>query len=153
MKTNPNFSEQEFDTELRELFKIQKQEQVSARFTENVMHQIRGEKLAVKYKPVISARTMFVIALFIGVLIVWAVLQPGNSTDGAWSLPSFSVSPYYDLLNNWQQGFFTFSLSGIFSNAIFLPLIGLLLALSIHYIFLAVLRNRAIKKVKELYCF
>ena len=90
MKTNPNFSEQEFDNELREFFKTQNQEKVSARFTENVMHQIREEKLAVKYKPVISARTMFFIALFIGVLIVWAILQPGNSDDGAWLLPSFS---------------------------------------------------------------
>ena len=153
MNTNPIFSDQEFDAELREFFKTQKQEKLTAAFTANVMDQIKEEKLSVKYTPVISARIFFVIALMIGILVVWVIMQPGTSPDGIWSLPAFSTSQYYDLLNNWQQGFFTFSLKWISSSAIFLPLGGLLLALSAHYIFLAVLKNRTIKKVEHLYCF
>ena len=153
MNTEPIFSDQEFDEELREFFQTQKQEKLTAAFTANVMEQVKAEDLSVKYTPVISSRTFFVIALLIGILVVWAIVQPGTSSDGIWSLPAFSASQYYDLLNNWQQIFYTFSLKWISSSAIFLPLGGLLLALSVHYIFLAVLKNRTIKKVEQLYCF
>ncbi len=153
MNTDPIFSDQEFDEELRELLKTQNQEKVSARFTANVMDQIKDEELIIKYTPVISARTMLVIVFFIGILAVWAILQPGSSSDGVWSLPAFSASHYYDLLINWQQIFFTFSFKWLSSSAVFLPLGGLLLALGVHYIFLAMLKNRTIKKVEHLYCF
>ncbi|RLD43538.1 MAG: hypothetical protein DRI89_04455 [Bacteroidetes bacterium] len=153
MNTDPIFSDQEFDEELRELLKTQNQEKVSARFTANVMDQIKDEELSIKYTPVISARTMLVIVFFIGILAVWAILQPGSSSDGVWSLPAFSASHYYDLLINWQQIFFTFSFKWLSSSAVFLPLGGLLLALGVHYIFLAMLKNRTIKKVEHLYCF
>ncbi len=153
MNTDPIFSDQEFDEELRELLKTQNQEKVSARFTANVMDQIKDEELSIKYTPVISARTMLVIVFFIGILAVWAILQPGSSSDGVWSLPAFPASHYYDLLINWQQIFFTFSFKWLSSSAVFLPLGGLLLALGVHYIFLAMLKNRTIKKVEHLYCF
>ena len=153
MNTNPIFSDQEFDEELREFFQTQKQEKLTDAFTTNVMDQIKAEKLSIKYTPVISTRTFFVIALMIGILVVWVIAQPGTSSDGIWSLPVFSASQYYDLLNNWQQVFVSISIKWITSSAIFLPLGGLLLALSIHYIFLAVLKNRTIKKVEHLYCF
>jgi len=123
MNTDPIFSDQEFDEELRELLKTQNQEKVSARFTANVMDQIKDEELIIKYTPVISARTMLVIVFFIGILAVWAILQPGSSSDGVWSLPAFSASHYYDLLINWQQIFFTFSFKWL-SRLFFYPLAG-----------------------------
>ena len=153
MNTEPIFSDQEFDAELREFFEAQKQEKLTAAFTANVMEQVKAEKLPVEYTPVISTRTFFVIALFIGALVAWVIVQTGTSSDGSWLLPTFSVSPLYEILNNWRHTFFTFSLKWLSSSAIFLPLSGLLLALGIHYIFLAMLKNRAIKKVEHLYCF
>lgn len=152
MDTNPNFSEQEFDKELRELLKSHKQEKVSSDFTEKLMNQIEGEKVSVKYKAVISSRVLFLIALSIVSLVVWTILQPGGSTDNTWTLPSFSISPFLEMLVHWQQAFVSLWQQQIVSSSIILPLLGLLLALSIHYIFLAVLRNRATKKVDQLYC-
>ena len=152
MDTNPNFSEQEFDKELRELLKSHKQEKVSSDFTDKVMSQLEVEKVSVKYKAVISSRALFLIAIFIITLVVWTVLQSSGSADSSWTLPSFSVSPFLEMLGHWQQILVSLWQQQFLSSSIILPLLGLLLALSIHYIFLAVMRNRAIKKVDQLYC-
>jgi len=152
MDTNPNFSEQEFDKELRELLKSHKQEKVSSDFTEMVMNQLESEKVSVKYKAVISSRVLFLIALSIVTLVVWVILQSGGSSDSSWTLPSFSVSPFLEMLGHWQQTLVSFWQQQFLSSSVILSLLGLLLALSIHYIFLAVLKNRAIKKVDQLYC-
>ena len=152
MNTNLKFSDQKFDAELRELFKTQKRAKVSDNFTEKVMGQIERDRLIVTYKPVISARALIAIALFVGIMVVLALVQDGNSTQNFWSLSGLSAFSFFEVLNQWQQHFTIIWSQRLVPSGIFLPLLGLLIALSIHYIFLAILSNRSNKKSNQLYC-
>lgn len=153
MNTTQDFSEQEFDREMKQLVKSQDGQKLSTHFTTNLMSRIEEEKSAFTYKPIISKQAMILIAVLFGILLLLTQFQSGHTTTGLWSWPEFLTIPIAGLLSNWQFAFHSFSIQSLISSVLFLAISGLILALGVHYVFMVVLANRSKKKVNEMYAF
>lgn len=153
MNTTNDFSEQEFDRELRKLIKTHENQQLSSQFTEGIMNRITEEKSALGYKPVISKWVMILITTFFGFLMILTQFQSGSSEVSLWSWPEYWSIPITDIFSNWQFTLQSFSMQSLFSSGLFLSILGLMLALGIHYVFMVVLTNQSNKKVRQLFVY
>lgn len=153
MNTTQNFSEQKFDHELRKLIKGQEEQKLSSQFTQDIMNRITEEKVLFTYQPVISKWVMFLILVLFGVLLLLTQFQSGSSTDGLWTWSESLTISISGLFTNWQFVFQSFSMQSLISSGLFLAISGLVLALSAHYIFVVVVANQSIKKMKQMLAF
>jgi len=152
MNTKPRLTEKELDAELNKLFESQQHEMAPAQFTADVMSRIRKETITVPYKAVISKQVWFFIAFLCGILFIFALFQPASSQNGIWSLASFSSLQNLGFLNTWISNLASKSLNGLFASSLFLSLIGLVLALSIHYIIMKGFRRGTTNIFRQMYC-
>lgn len=132
MNTDPNFAEKEFDDELRKLFKKERLESPSFRFTEDVMDKVRLEVKLQSYRPVISKLGWVIVAFFIMAVVVFAMLAPATSS----SAPSW-ISDATGYLNSGKLniqflGDITRFFNDLYVSGLLLPLAGLLLAMGLH---------------------
>lgn len=153
MNTKQDFSEQKFDHELRKLVKVQKGQKLSSQFTEDIMNRIAEEKVVFTYQPIISKWTMILIFVLFGVLLLLTQFQSGRSTDGLWVWPESLTIPITGLFTNWQFLFQSFSMQSLISSGLFLAISGVVLALVAHYIFVVVVANQSIKKMRQMLAF
>ena len=131
MDIDPKFTEKKFDDELKELFKKERLESPSFRFTEDVMDKVRLEVKLQSYRPVISKLGWFIVSFFILAVFVFALLTPGSASAPAW------LSEFSGFFNSGEPDIqfldvFTKFFNDLHASGLLLPLTGLLLAMGFH---------------------
>jgi len=131
MNTDPKFTEKEFNDELKKLFKKERLESPSFRFTEDVMAKVRVEVKIESYQPVISRLGWVIVSFFILAVFVFALFTPASASAPAW-LSGFSGFLDSGKLDIQFLDVFTKFFSELHASELLLPLTGLLLAMGFH---------------------
>jgi hypothetical protein len=152
MNTESGFSENKFDQQISDLLADQLHEPAPDFFTEKVMHRVQQQKVTLSYEPVISRRAWVWIGIFILLLIGYSATEPVTAGNFGFTLPSFSAPLFVENLNRWISSFTLDSLQIIHASGLLLPLLGLFLVLSLHFILLNGFHFIGKNKTDKMYC-
>lgn len=153
MNNDLEFTEKEFDKELRKLFETKHLESPSPHFKEDVMTKVRIEVKMQTYRPVISRMGWVIVSFFILAVVVFAMLSPSSSASTpAWisDVTGFFSSgkldvPFLGTVNRFLNEFH--------ASGLLLPLTGLLLAMGFHGLVMKRFYFSGKKKISETYLF